>query len=119
MPTNKEIEDAYEELIENYDSAISIALDEMKARRALEKAEDAVLISGSITGSNAEIRAANLRIATAEQRDALYKETKAKKNIDGIVETNRLYIESLKWQIRNTENILRETEMRGRTETHE
>ena len=112
MPTNDEIKEAFGELAAAYDVAISRAIDEMEAREALTNAEASILAAEVITGSNAETRTAKLKIATAEQREALHKETIAKKNADAAAAMCQLEIESYKWQIRNTDNLLREKEMR-------
>ena len=111
MPTNDEIKEAYGELIAAYDVAVSRAIDEMKAREALVNMEASVLASEVITGSNAETRNAKLKIATAEQRETLHEETIAKKNADAAVALCQLEIESYKWQIRNTSNLLKAMEL--------
>ena len=111
MPTNEEIKEAFGELVAAYDVAISRAIDEMEAREALTNAEASILASEVITGSNAETRNAKLKIATAELREALHKETIDKKNADAAVAMCQLEIESYKWQIRNTSNLLKEREM--------
>jgi hypothetical protein len=112
MVTNDEIQEAYGELCAAYDVAISRAIDEMEAREALANAEASMLASEVITGSNAETRNAKLKIATADLREALHKETVTKKNADAAVVMCQFEIESYKWQIRNTNNLLKEREMR-------
>jgi hypothetical protein len=117
MPTNDEIKEAYGELIAAYDVAVSRALDEMVARETLTNAEASILASGVITGSNAEVRHANLVLLTEGQRETLFDEMEAKKNADAAVALCQLEIESFKWQIRNTDNLLREKELRRRNKT--
>lgn len=117
MVTNDEIKEAYGELIAAYDVAVSRTLDVMEALEALTNAEASIMASEVITGSNAEIRSAKLKIATAEMREVLHKETIAKKNADAAVELIRMEIESYKLQIRNTDNLLREKELKGRNKT--
>jgi hypothetical protein len=119
MPTNDEIKEAFGELIVAYDVAVSRAIDEMKAREALVNMEASVLANEVITGSNAETRNAKLKIATAELRETLHDETITKKNADAAVALCQLEIESYKWQIRNTDNLLREKELIRRNKTNE
>ena len=111
MVTNDEIKMLFNELIMVYSTAISCALNETKARIELEKAEISILASGAITGSNAETRNANLKIATAEQRDALDKIRLDKMNADAAVKLAQMEIDSFKWQIRNEDNMLRRMEI--------
>ena len=111
MPTNEEIQEAYGELIAAYDVAISRAIDEMKAREELTTVEVSLLISEVIIGPNAETRAARLKSATTTRRDALNEAIIDKKNADAAVAMCQLEIESYKWQIRNTSNLLKEREM--------
>ena len=111
MVTNDEIKVLFNDLIEAYDTAISFALYEMKARIVLEKAEASILASGAITGSNAETRNANLKIVTAEQRDALDKARLNKISADAVVKLAQMKIDSFKWQIRNEDNMLRRMEI--------
>ena len=111
MVTNDEIQETFRELTAAYDVAISRAIDEMEAREALTNAEASILASEVITGSNAETRNAKLKIATAELREALHTEVVAKKNADAAVAMCQLEVESYKWQIRNTANLLREEEL--------
>ena len=111
MVTNDEIKEQFNELIKAHNTAISYALDETKARTELEKAEISRLASGAITGSNAETRNANLKIATAEQRDALDMIRLDKMMADALVKLTQTAIDSLKWQIRNEDNMLRRMEI--------
>ena len=111
MVTNDEIQMSFRSLIEVYDTAVSCTLNETKARIELEKAEISILASGAITGSNAETRNANLKIATAEQRDALDELRQAKMLADAGVKIIQMEIDSFKWQIRNEDNMLRRMEI--------
>ncbi len=114
MPTNDEIKEAYGELIAAYDVAVSRAVDVREALEALTNAEALILASEVIVGSNAEVRNAKLKIATAELRATLHRETIAKMNADAALEIVRMQVDADKWQIRNTDNLLREKELLGR-----
>jgi hypothetical protein len=118
MVANEVIQSAYNELIKAYDIAVSKAIDTMEMKKVLETAETSLLAAGEIEGANAEIRTAKLKAATGDQRKWLYEEELAKKNADAAVEIIRMEIESYKWQIRNTSNLLREKElsMGGKTD---
>ena len=117
MVTNEAIQSAYNALIKAYDIAVSKAIDTMEMKKVLETAEASLLIAGEIEGANAEIRTAKLKVATEDQRKWLYEEELAKKNADAAVEIIRMEIESYKWQIRNTSNLLKEREMRKEAKT--
>lgn len=111
MVTNDEIQMVFRSLIQAYDTAVSCTLDETKARIELENIEASILASGVITGPNAETRNANLKIATAEQRDALDELRQAKMLADAGVKIIQMEIDSFKWQIRNEDNMLRRMEI--------
>lgn len=111
MVTNDEIKILFQELIKAYNMAVSYALDETKARTELENIEASMIASGVITGSNAETRNANMKIATAEQREALDNIRLDKMTVDAAVKLTQIAIDSLKWQIRNEDNMLRRMEI--------
>lgn len=118
MVTNEEINEAFNQLRIGYRRAESGLLNEIRLTNALKNKEMELLVGETITGGNAEIRAARLRKATIELHDALEEERVNRLHNDTFIKSVQMEIESYKWQIRNTSNLLREKElsMGGKTD---
>ena len=118
MVTNEEINEAFNQLRIGYRRAESGLLNEIRLTNALKNEEMELLVGETITGGNAEIRAARLRKATIELHDALEEERVNRLHNDTFIKSVQMEIESYKWQIRNTSNLLREKElsMGGKTD---
>ena len=112
MLTNEEISDAFSALRREYYRAEPLLLAEMRIKNTLDRKEMELLAAEAITGGNAETRGAKLKQATIELHDALDEARVAILNSNTRIKAITQEIESIKWQIRNTENILRGTEMR-------
>lgn len=111
MVTNEEINEAFNQLRIGYRRAESGLLNEIRLTNALKNKEMELLVGETITGGNAEIRAARLRKATIELHDALEEERVNRLHNDTFIKSVQMEIDSFKWQIRNEYNMLRKMEI--------
>jgi hypothetical protein len=101
MPTNAELQLAFQNLETARKNLFEASEKELTARENLKTAEYEAIQDGKIDGKNEQIRKAQLAGIVGPEQDALYVAEGEKRKAALAYEIESMRVDAMKWQIRN------------------